>query len=172
MNLNYKKSARILLLLLSSILIATVSAQVYRYMYIDGSVTVGTAKLVWLAGTNAPGDHDITGSTATIDLDVEPGTPVNITEVLFLKNQDSATHDLNLTVTTAISADFTECKMHIYENSTTTWVYVDTLTITTSDTIENSLSLDASEYYKMDFEVYPTATASGTYNFDIEVQYE
>jgi len=62
--------------------------------------------------------------------------------------------------------------MHIYENSTATWVYVDTLTITTTDSIENSLSLDASEYYKMDFEVYPTASASSTYNFDIEVQYE
>jgi hypothetical protein len=70
MNLNYKKSAKILLLLLSSILIASVSAQVYRYMYIDGSVTVGTAKLIWLAGENAPGDYDITGSTATIDLPI------------------------------------------------------------------------------------------------------
>jgi hypothetical protein len=178
MNVNYKKSTKILMLLLSSILIASVSAQVYRYMYINGSVTVGAAKLVWLAGSNAPSGYDITGSTATIDLDVEPGTPVNITEVLFLENQDSSAHNLTISVTTAITAaDFTDCKMYIYENTTTpgTWTFVDTLDIKTLDSYETytgNTPLGAGNFYKMDFEVYPTASASGTYNYDIQVEYE
>jgi hypothetical protein len=173
MNIDYKKSAKLVLLLLSSILIATVSAQVYRYMYIDGSVTVGTAKLVWIKGGGAPGDSAVSGSTYTVDLDVEPGTPLNFNACVYLKNQDSVTHDMNISVTTAISAVyFTVCKMHIYTNSTGSWVYVDTLDMRTSDSIINSLSLDTLKYYRMDFEVSPTLSASGTYDFNIELQYE
>jgi hypothetical protein len=176
LNLNYKKSAKILLLLLSSILIATVSAATYRYMYIDGSVTVGTAKLIWIEGIDSPGDATISGSTYTADLDVEPGTPLNFTECVFLKNEDTAAHNMTISVTTAISAsDFTEAKMHIYSNSTASWVYVDTLDITTTDSYETytaNTPLGASNYYRMTFEVAATITASGTYDFDIQVEYE
>jgi hypothetical protein len=176
MNLNYKKSAKLILLLISTLLIATVSAATYRYMYIDGSVTVGTAKLIWIEGLDSPGDATISGSTYTVDLDVEPGTPLNFTECVFLKNQDTAAHNMTISVTTTISAsDFTECKMHIYENSTSSSLLVDTLDITTSDSYDTrptSDPLGASSYYRMTFEVSATTGASGTYNFDIEVEYE
>lgn len=176
MNINYKKSAKLILLLISTLLIATASAATYRYMYIDGSVTVGSAKLVWIEGTDSPGDATISGSTYTVDLDVEPGTPLNFTECVFLKNDDIAAHNMTISVTTNISAtDFTECKMHIYENSTASWVFVDTLDITTYDSYETytgNVPLGASEYYRMTFEVSATTGASGTYNFDIQVEYE
>jgi len=176
MNINYKKSAKLILLLISTLIIATVSAQTYRYMYIDGSVTVGTAKLIWIKGDNAPSDSTVSGSTYTVDLDVEPGTPLNFTECVFLKNQDTAAHNMTISVTTTISAtDFTECKMHIYENSTASWVFVDTLDITTSDSYETYTGnnpLGTGEYYRMTFEVAATVGASGTYDFDIQVEYE
>jgi len=178
MNVNYKKSAKLILLLISTLLIATVSAATYRYMYIDGSVTVGTAKLIWIEGLDSPGDATISGSTYTVDLDVEPGTPLNFTECVFLKNQDTAAHNMTISVTTTISAtDFTECKMHIYENTTASpdWTLVDTLDLTTSDSYETytgNSPLGAGEYYRMTFEVAATTGASGTYNFDIQVEYE
>jgi len=176
MNLNYKKSAKLILLLISSILIAAVSAETYRYMYIDGGVTVGTAKLIWIEGADSPAGSTISGSTYTVDLDVEPGTPSNFTECVFLKNDDSAAHNMTISVTTTISAtDFTECKMHIYENSTASWVFVDTLDITTSDSYDTRPTNDplgASNYYRITFEVSATTGASGTYDFDIQVEYE
>lgn len=176
MNLNQKKITKMLLLVVSSILIASVSAQVYRYMYIDGSVTVGTAKLIWIKGTGAPGDSAISGSTYTVDLDVEPGTPQNFTDCVYLKNQDSAAHNMTISITTTVTpADFDECKMHIYANSTGSWVYVDTLDIETSDsysTYTGNTPLDAGNFYKMEFEVLAALGASGTYDFDIEVEYE
>jgi len=176
MNLNYKKSMKLVLLIVSSIFIATASAATYRYMFIDGSVTVGTEKMVWLEGLDSPGDATISGSTYTVDLDVEPGTPLNFTECVFLKNQDTADHNLTISVTTTIlDADFTECKMHIYSNSTGSWVYVDTLDLETSDSYETytgNTPLGAGKYYRMTFEVAATPTASGTYDFDIQVVYE
>jgi len=176
MKRNARKAIKFILLLLSSLLIAIASAQVYSYMYIDGSITIGTAKLVWIEGSDAPSDTSIVGSTVTMDLDVEPGTPKNFTECLFLKNQDTVAHNLTISVTTAVSSsDFTECKMHIYENSSGSWVYVDTLDLTTTDSYETYTTNDplgAGEYYRFTFEVAAQSSATGTKNFDIEVRYE
>jgi hypothetical protein len=176
MNLDYKKSAKLVFLLISAILIATASAATYRYMYIDGSVTVGTAKLIWIEGADSPGDATISGSTYTTDLDVEPGTPLNFTECVFLKNEDTSAHNMTISVTTPVSAsDFDEAKMHIYSNSTGSWVFVDTLDMTSSDSYETytgNTPLDAGNYYRMTFEISATPTASGTYNFDVQVEYE
>jgi len=176
MKMEYKKIAKLITLLITSLLIATVSAQIYSYMYIDGSVTIGTAKLIWIEGENAPGDISIAGSTVTMDLDVEPGTPINFTECLFLKNQDGSAHNMTINVTTALSSsDFDESKMHIYENSTSSWVYVDTLDLLTLDSYETYTTNDplgSSGYYRMTFEVAAKAGASGTKDFDIQVRYE
>jgi len=173
-----KKALKFLGLLISAMIIATASAQVYRYMYIDGTVTVGTAKLIWILGDSAPGDAAIDGSTVTMDLDVEPGTPQNFTECLFLKNEDAAAHNLTISVTTTVSATFFDgFNIYIYENQTASpaWTLVDILDVTISDSYETYTGnepLGADEYYLMTFEVAPDATASGTYDFDIEVEYE
>lgn len=174
MKINYKKTLKFVTLLVTALLIATVSAATYRYMYIDGSVSVGSAKLAWIEGADSPSDATISGSTYTVDFDVEPGTPINFTECVFLKNQDTSAHNMTISVTTTISATyFTECNMHIYNNST--GAFIDTIDITTSDTYETYTSntpLAADNSYKMTFEVSATTDASGTYNFDIEVEYE
>jgi len=50
MNVKYKKSLKIVTLLITAILIATASAQVYRYMYISGTVAIGNTGLRWVLG--------------------------------------------------------------------------------------------------------------------------
>jgi len=170
MNINYKRSIKFITLLIISLLIATVSADVYRYMYIDGSITVGSAKLIWLQGDDVP-DATISGSTVTLDLGVEQGTPLNFTEALFLKNVNSTgSFNINLTETTVVlSSDFERAKMHIYENSSTSWTYVDTLDLTDSNDFYAG-SLAAGNYLRMTFEVNATIS-TGTKAFDIQVEY-
>ncbi|MGQ9641774.1 MAG: hypothetical protein ACUVUF_06600 [Candidatus Bathycorpusculaceae bacterium] len=122
MKINYKKSLKLITLVITSLIIATVSAQVYSYMYIDGRITIGAQKLIWIKGDDAPADATISGGTVTMDLDVEAGTTKNFTECLFLKNQDTASHNLNITVTTAASSDtFEVVKIYIYKNSSGSW---------------------------------------------------
>jgi hypothetical protein len=172
MQINYKKGLKLVTLLITSILIATVSAETYRYMYIDGSVTISSAKLIWIKGTDAPTDAAIDGSTVTVDLDVEQGVPVNFTECLFLKN-DNATGSFSIliSITTAVSgSDFAVCKMHIYENSTSTWIFVDTLDLMNgADTYSGTLA--AGNYLRMTFDVEAGTSASGNKPFDIQVRY-
>ena len=166
-----RKALKFLGLLISAMLIATVSAVTYRYMYIDGSITVSSPKMIWILGGDAPGDASISGSTAIMDFDVENGTPSTFTDALFLKN-DHATDsfDLNITMTTAVSSgDFQRALMHINENSTGSWAFVDTIDLTNATDFYYG-SLTAQYYLRMSFEVNATIT-TGSRNFDIQVEY-
>ncbi len=171
--INHKKSLKLVVLMLGWLLIATASATVYRYMYIDGSITVGGAEMVWILGDDAPGDASIAGSTATIDLDVEQGTPINFTECLYLKNNGtSGSVNYNITMTSAVSSgDFERAKMHIYENYTTpgSWIFLNTFDLTDS-TDYYAGSLSWGNYTRMTFEVNATI-ATGSRSFDIQVEY-
>ncbi|MFB0514697.1 MAG: hypothetical protein ACETVQ_03875 [Candidatus Bathyarchaeia archaeon] len=165
-----RKALKFLGLLISSLLIAAVSATTYRYLYIDGSIKVTSAKMIWIEGADAE-NATIQGSTAIVRLDVEEGTPVNFTEALFLKNNNASGYfNYTITITQAVSSgDFQRAKMHVYENYTTPWTYLDTLDLTNS-TDSYSDSLDGQDYLRMTFEVNATAT-SGTFDFDIQVEY-
>jgi hypothetical protein len=172
MKLNYKKNLKFVTLLITSLLIATVSAQLYRYMYIDGSITITSAKMIWILGADAPADASISGSTAIIDLDVEQGTPLNFTEALFLKNANATgSFNYNITITQALSSsDFQRAKMHIYQNWTgLPWVFVHTLDLTNATDFYSG-SLAYGKYLRMTFEVNATVTGV-TKNFDVQVQY-
>ena len=72
MNVKYKKSLKFVSLAVMALVIATVSANVYSYMGIDGGVIIGTQKLVWLAGSDAPAGTTTTGATAVVNFNVEP----------------------------------------------------------------------------------------------------
>jgi hypothetical protein len=176
MKANYKKIVKIVSLIISTLLIASASAATYRYMYIDGSTTVGTALLLWIEGGDAPAGTTISGSTVTVDFNVEPGTPQNFTNCLYLKNQDTVPHNLTISVTQTVSSgDFDEFGIHIYDNDTASWVFVDTLDVTTSDSYETytgNTPLGNMSYYLMTFEIAANVSASGTHNFDIQVEYE
>jgi hypothetical protein len=60
--------------------------------------------------------------------------------------------------------------MHIYENSTSTWIFVDTLDLTNNaDTYSGTLA--AGNYLRMTFDVEAGTGASGNKPFDIQVRY-
>ncbi len=171
-----KKALKFLGLLISAMVIATASAQVYRYMFIDGSIQVGTQEMSWIIGDEAPTGSSISGTTAILTgFPVDQGTPANFTETLFLKNNNvsETTYNYTITITTALSStDFTTAKMHIYENYTAgpTWTFLDIMDLTNSiDSYSNQLA--PAKYLRMTFEINATMTASGPYNFDLQLEY-
>jgi hypothetical protein len=177
MNVSYKKGLKIISLLVTALLIGSVSAATYVYMYIDGSITIGTQKLIWIKGGDAPADTTITGGTVAVDLDVQPGVLQNFTECLFLKNEDTSDHNLTVTVTTSVSSGtFDTFKIYIYENSTTSWISVDTLDGTVLNDQYSSYTgntpLTAGDYYRLTFEVQAKVGTTGIVSFDMEVRYE
>jgi hypothetical protein len=172
MNAKYKKSLKLVTLLITAIIIATVSAETLRYMYIEGGVTVSSAKLIWHEGSDVT-NCNITGSTATLAVNVEQGTPVNFTEALFMQNTNtSGSFSYTISVTQALSSsDFERANLYVYENYTSPgdWTYLDTLDLTDdTDTVSNSLAAD--NYLRMTLELNATV-ASGTSTFAVQVEY-
>ena len=168
MEVNYKKLLKVSVLLLSSVIIGAVSAANYGYLYIQGTVTVGTRNLQWVKDGSP-----VTGDTASITLNVEQYTPTNITGRLFLNNTDSSnSYSLTLTVTSAASStDFDNLTIYVYRNGTGSWQPIspdNTLdALTEGDSF--SATINAHESFRFDFGVNATTTNGGT--FEITVEY-
>ncbi|RLG98901.1 hypothetical protein DRO19_03720 [Candidatus Bathyarchaeota archaeon] len=167
MEMNYKKLLKISVLLLSSLIIGAVSAASYGYLYIQGTVTVGTRNLQWVKDGNP-----VTGDTVSITLNVEQYTPTNITGHLYLNNTGSNSYSLTLTVTSAASSkDFDNLTIYVYGNGTGSWQPIspdNTLdALTEGDSF--SATINAHESFRFDFWVNATTTNGGT--FEITVEY-
>ena len=175
MNAKYKKSIKFISLAITALLIATASATTYKYLYIDGSITIGSQTIVWIKDGST-----VTGDTVTMDFDVEPGVQSDETDRLYLNNADSSNaHNMTITVTTAVSdVTFEIFNICIYENNTASpdWTLLGTLDGTQQDdqysTYTNNEPIVASGYFKLDFKIKPYTGTSGTVDFDIKVQYE
>ena len=172
--MNMKRILKFVTLLVSSALIAAVAAQTYRYMYIDGSITISSAKMSWYNGQTSGASVSIDGNIATLGLTVENSTPTTFEHTLYLKNLNaSGSYSLSITVATAVSGtDFVTCNMQIYENATIpgTWTLVDTIDLKNSaDSYTGSLA--AGNVLKFDNQVENAATATGTKPFDVQVRY-
>ncbi|HVP26212.1 MAG TPA: hypothetical protein VMT26_00900 [Candidatus Bathyarchaeia archaeon] len=166
-----KKSMKLLFLLLTALVIGAASATTYSYLYMNGTVTVGSQQLVWIKGSGAPSGTTISGSTVTIGFNVQTAIPQNFTYVLYLKNLDTATHNVTISVTTALpSADFTYAKMYTYD-SNSTGSFLHTFDLTTINHYMFPSSMSNLDVYRMDFGINATA-ASGSYTFNMQVLYQ
>jgi hypothetical protein len=173
MKINYKKSLKFVTLLISAILIATVSAATYKYMYLEGTVTIGAQELAWIK----TGTGEIAGDTVTQSLTVTPDIPMVINDTLYLWNKDTVAHNMTIKVTTAAAATkFDVFKIHIYSNESGSWVYRDYLNATTLDdeysTYTISDALNAGYGYKFNYVITATTGATGSTTFKLEVKYE
>ncbi|UCD97087.1 MAG: hypothetical protein JSV35_03290 [Candidatus Bathyarchaeota archaeon] len=125
----------------------------------------------WILGPDAPQGAYISGNTVILDFDVEQGTPVNFTEALFLKNEDpTRAYDLEISLDRAVPAsEFVECKIHIYEYSTTPSRFVDTLDLADGADVYNG-ALTAGGCLRISLEVNTVADAGETYSFRVKLE--
>jgi hypothetical protein len=160
MNLNYKKSTKIIILLISTILIATASAQVYSYMYIQGSGEAAATGLRWVKGTDAPTATTIVGSTVTnLNLTTNGGNPRNYTDCLRIQNLDSAeSHAFTLTVTSSTGnvSNWQEFNLVVF-NATTGGTQQAVLDILTQGASVTGLTIPQSATWGVLFELIPIA---------------
>ncbi|MGB9684834.1 MAG: hypothetical protein ACPL1Z_07905 [Candidatus Bathyarchaeales archaeon] len=98
MKTNYKKSLKLITLLLSSVLIATVSASTYYSMFMTANVGVSGANKIfftpgvnWGSSTMGPGNQ-----TVTLALSAPNGTITTISDPVRIYNSDNQGHNINL----------------------------------------------------------------------------
>ena len=172
-----KKALKFLGLLITAMIIATVSAQVYNYMYIQGSGVASTAKgLKWETGTDLPSPGPtIVGYTVT-NLNFSTGAgPTNYTDCLRLVNQDaSENHTFNLRVKKSWGnwTEYSEFNLVVF-NATTGGTQQAALDLKTQDAQTADMTILTSETWGIQFEIVPIAnpTATKVY-FEVELMYE
>jgi hypothetical protein len=171
MKINAKKTLKFVILLVSSLLIATASAAVYRYMEIQGTVTVGALKLIWIKGADAP-SATIVGSIATIPLNVENNTLVTFTEVLFLKNNDtSISFNYNISITDTLSSSaFETANLKLYTNSSGSWSSLTTLDLKSTQTYSSISPLGPGKYIRFTIEIKAIQDGASD-SFKVQVTY-
>jgi hypothetical protein len=171
MNAKYKKSLKIVTLLITAILIATASAQIYSYMYIHGSATITGSELEWSLGTNAPTGTTINGHTVNnLNFSVPENTFKNFTDALRLTNNNATniTFDLASAITGGSAADFTTFDLVVYDSAGEREGDLSVL----SEESANDITILTTEMLYVRFEIDPLENAtSGSLAFTITLTY-
>jgi hypothetical protein len=171
MKFNYKKNLKFVTLLIAALLIATASAAVYNYIYINGSVTFTTGTgLKWIEGPDAPATTSIAGSIVDLPFTVQNGSTTNYTYCLLIQNLDASDHPLVIDVTTAATSGYyDEFNMYIFDNGTGT--QIDMLDLLTTDSYSGTISASATWHLTFEILAKPTST-SGSDAFYVQFRYE
>lgn len=170
MKTNYKKFAKLVTLLVTSLLIATASVQAYQaLMYMQGSIIIGTRTMVWIKdGTEDPDDTVIVTISG-----VEPNRTITFSNVTFLKNKGSAPRTVNsIKVTDAVSSDFETCIIYVYKNATGGFSPVGSLDLKSlNGEITSNITLEQNECLKFDLVVRVSSQTVDDNEFKIQVTY-
>jgi len=173
MKINYKKVLKLVTLLITSMLIAVVSAQVYSYMYIEGSGTITSQELGWELGTTAPSGSKIEGSyVKLLNLSIPQNNPKNFTDCVRIVNNDNTndyTFSLEIAEVGGNTTKFTTFDLILY-NSTSRYA---TLDVKTKGSSASNLYIGASQTLYIRFEVTPlTDEADGYIYFTVKLTYQ
>jgi len=120
MKMNYKKSLKFATLLIASLLIATVSAQVYNYLSLSASVSVEGLTLVWDdTGIDSGLSATIYGATCTLSgLKGPVGGTRTYSKAIGLNATADTTFDIEVvSVTGAGTVNLTSIVVRIYDVS-------------------------------------------------------
>jgi len=175
MKLNYKRSLKLMTLLISTILIASVSATTYMYMYMQsGQISITTGGLEWLKGSDANAGTTIAGNTITgLSLDVLNGTEQFFNFTLYIKNVDAATaHTFSIEVTSSsgVTSYFDYMYLKLYDNSTNT--YENQIDLLTQGSKVSGLTINGNGVWRVSFYTKAkSAYTSGTVTFTVKLTY-
>jgi hypothetical protein len=173
MNTKIKKSMKLITLLITTLCIAIASAQVYSYMYINGSASITTGGLEWQKGTSAPAGATVVGyNVNNLNLTIQENNFKNFTDCLRIVNNDATTahtFDLSTTVTSGDPSKFTTFDLIVYQTDGTRLA---TLSVKTGGSASD-VPIAGGETVYIRFEVDPVTDAtSGYLAFTTTLTYE
>ena len=157
------KALKLLGLLISSILIATVSAALYDYMYLDADVSVEGIALKWINGTDGgTAGTSISGLTATLtNLKGPPNGTRVYPDPVRLNNTGTSSVSFNITVfaVTGDTVNMSSIIVKIYNMTNSASIRNVTVWNITKGTGETNLPIGAKHEWRFQWEITWKATA-------------
>jgi len=157
MKTNTKKILKLSILLVTSLLIANVSAQVYKQMFLNAQVGVAGLSLKWVNGSNSEAQSNIVGSTCTIEgLEGYPGLTASFNDTVRITNAGSSTVTFSITTTQCAGSEenLTSIYIRIYNYSDGSLLY--SLTVWDGTNIGDpltNLQIDAGVTWTLSWEI-------------------
>lgn len=164
MNINYKKSAKLVVLLISTLLIATASAAVYNYMYQNATIGVEGMTLEWITGDDSTeAGTQINGATCTLTNLKGPANGTRTYSDPVRLNSTGATatdFDLLIDQVTGDNGQMDSIVVRIYSLNTTTYIQNVTLWDGSKGSDPPSMSIPADHMWRFEWEIKWKSTAT------------
>jgi hypothetical protein len=174
MKVNYKKSLKFVTLIATALLISTVSAEVYNYLFQNATIGVEGLDLAWSttgAADATTAGTSIAGSTCTLaSLEGPAGGTKNYSDPVRLVATADTTFNLRISSISGDTGDMTSIVVRLYNVNTTS--LVDTLTVWDgaqgSDLTDLSITTD--HQWSVQWEISWASGASGTVSVQLKVE--
>jgi hypothetical protein len=164
MKLNFKKSLKIMTLLISALIISTASAAIYYSLKVSSTATVTTSPTVKLViGADLPG-ATVSGVSATLPIQALPNVELTYDQALVVDNTAGGTPSIKLTHV-SVSSDHDDSFEYIYitlvDDSSTPRGYIHYTVVSgelTADVSSSYVQMDANDNWSIKIQ---TKAASG-----------
>lgn len=175
MKTNYKKITKLATLVITSIFIATASATIYDYMYLNANVGVQGMALAWIYGDDATiAGTQINGVTATLtNLKGPPNGTRIYADPVRLNNTgaSSVTFDLLVDAVSGNTDQLDSIIVRIYSLNTSTWIQNVTIWSNGAKGSDaTGLSIDAAHIWRFQWEITWKATATTSHTVVVNLK--
>jgi hypothetical protein len=126
---NYKKSLKLLTLLMSSLIIGFISVSAYSELFMTGTITIGTASVHFVAGadtTTMGGANAINSQGTEVTFDqipaIEPGETITYEKAVNITNLAASQKTINISIvslTGPFSANFEYINITMFDETGT-----------------------------------------------------
>jgi hypothetical protein len=171
MKINYKKSLKFITLLLASLLIATVSADVYNYLFLNTSITVEGLPLAWAEGTGTGLSWNIKGATCTISGMKGPANGTKVySDAVHLTASANTIFNLRIASVTGANTSMSSIIVKLYDGSNNTKGTLTVWTGSAKGSDLTNLSITQSETWRLQWEITWAYGAAGTVYVQLKVE--
>jgi hypothetical protein len=169
MKLNYKKSLKIVTLLISAIIIGTVSATTFNYMFLNAGIGVEGLPLTWVEGGDGLTTLIEGGTCSLSGLQGPAGGTKTYTDAVEITATADTTFNLIAESVTGSTGEMSSIIVKVYDGAN----LEGTLTVwdgSSTGSPVNGLSILATETWTLQWEISWADGASGTVNVQLKVE--
>jgi hypothetical protein len=179
MNGRIKRSLKIITLLITSLIIATVAAAEYSELFMYGSgITITDERVTLVAGTDTPtistAGVENSGTTVTFDnIDIAKGELLTYSEAVKIQNNAGASKDIVIDVTSLtgpFSNNFDYIYITMYEGVTQKGAQIQMLPSGTNVTSTGTVSMSNGATWTVQWTVKAKVTATASQAIDLTVK--
>ena len=173
METSLKKSLKLVVLLISSIIISTASATVYNQLFQSATITVSSYALQWISGTDSVSFSGEGTAYCSISLSAPEDGGRNYTDPVRLNNTENVQHTFNLTVD-SVSGDTPHLEyiyIRLYDSSGT---YKGTFAVW-SNGAQNTQSsgpyvIEANDYWIFEWDIKWNSASTSTSSVSVTLR--